>query len=261
MEKAKQMISDFFVSLGLLILTGIIVIFFAGMVSYVWDHATRIEDVFPLIGDYVTICLYEVFKWLIVISLSMTIILGSCYVLYWYLLTSIRRLIDRMSNPPIEYQLPSDGGVGGGMDTPNEQTHELIGEREVSIFRALGIKSYHPNDSGTVKQIFSAIGREIKGTLPEAATELGKILVSKGVCKFDGGKYVLVSNDKPIEIIQQDDTESASEYYERTGQKIGRVNNRGLASEMIKDFPADERKKYLVGVKNSDKNQTENGQD
>jgi len=259
MERVKSMLAAFFVSIGMIILTVLVVLFCAGMASYVWQNAHSIEEVFPLMGDYTIICLYGFLKWLVKFAgIGIATIVFSYILIHEIGLWLEKYKVRRMS--PIEYQITNEGGVGGGMDTPNEQPHELIGEREVSIFRALGIKSYHPNDSGTVKQIFSSIGREIKGTLPEAATELGKILVSKGVCKFDGGKYVLVSNDKPVEIIQQDDTESASEYYERTGQKIGRVNNRGLASEMIKDFPADERKKYLVGVKNSDKNQTENGQ-
>lgn len=259
MEKGKSMLAVFLVSIGMIFLTVFITIQSMNTAAYVWQNAHSIEDIFPLIGDYTIICLYGFILWLVKFAgIGIATIVFSYILIHEIGLWLEKYKVRRMS--PIEYQITNEGGVGGGMDTPNEQTYELIGEREVSIFRALGIKSYHPNDSGTVKQIFSAIGREIKGTLPEAATELGKILVSKGVCKFDGGKYVLVSNDKPVEIIQQDDTESASEYYERTGQKIGRVNNRGLASEMIKDFPADERKKYLVGVKNSDKNQTENGQ-
>lgn len=160
MDKVKSMLAAFFVSIGMIILTVLVILFCMGMASYVWQNAHSIDEVFTLMGDYTIICLYGFLKWLgIFAGIAIAAIVSGYVILHEIGLWLERYKARRMS--PIYAETTIEGGEGeGSIPTPEPKYFDpnLIGEKVKRYLEGINDYQFSFTSYGEVERIYEYIG-------------------------------------------------------------------------------------------------------
>ncbi len=243
MERVKSMLAAFFVSIGMIILTVLVVLFCAGMASYVWQNAHSIEEVFPLMGDYTIICLYGFLKWLgIFAGIGIAAIVSGYVILHEVGLWLERYKTRRMS--PIYTETSIEGGEGGGSipaPIPKQLDPNEVGEAVRDYIEANKSKfkklRFSPYESGVMDEIYEAIGHPaVTGNKQDYNLKFGKFLLSSKYFEADG-------NHIKLNPLYTKEVEFAAKDFEK---RHANSESADLIHEVKKEYGSD-KNRTLVG--------------
>lgn len=241
MEKVKSMLAAFFISLGMIILTVLVILFCLGMASYVWQNAHSIDSVFPLMGDYTIICLYGFLKWLgIFAGIGIAAIVSGIVILHEIGLWLEKYKARRMS--PIYSEIKAEEGEGGGVVPPGkplyadpnevgEAVKDYVAENYMR-FR----KGFSPYDTGAMAEIYAAIGHT-PNTNNEQAYNLnfGKLLLKSKYFEPGGEK----GNHIFLNPLYTKEVKKAAEEFKQTNKNYESAD---LIHEVKKEYGSDKNR-------------------